>query len=84
MSCGSRIFKSTDFPNVLETAKQEPWYRRAFDILCATLDKERRRQFQFELEKARQRGFLKNLDDGLLADIGMTREHAERESRKPF
>ena len=35
-------------------------------------------------EKARQRGLLLELDDRLLQDIGVTREEARREARKPF
>ena len=84
MSCGSRIFTSTDFPHALETAKLSSRCRRALRILGAVIDREQRRQLRFELEKARQRGLLKRLDDRLLADIGLTREQAEREARKPF
>jgi uncharacterized protein YjiS (DUF1127 family) len=39
---------------------------------------------QPERDKARQRGLLEGLDDRMLADIGITREQAEREARKPF
>jgi uncharacterized protein YjiS (DUF1127 family) len=77
MSCGSRTFTATDFPNALETARHAPRYRRAF------LDKKRRRQFWLELEKA-QRRLLKDLGGRLPADIGITREQVEREARKPF
>ena len=41
-------------------------------------------KLSFELEKARQRGLLKDLDDRMFADIGITREQANREARKPF
>jgi uncharacterized protein YjiS (DUF1127 family) len=84
MSCGSRTFTATVLPHAFETAKRPPWYRHALRTLGAVIDRERRRQLRFELEKARQRGLLKELDDRLLADIGVTREHAEREARKPF
>ena len=35
-------------------------------------------------DRWRQRRALLNLDDRLLADIGITREEAEREACKPF
>jgi uncharacterized protein YjiS (DUF1127 family) len=84
MSCGSRNFISTDLLHVLETARRPSWHRRVLRVLGAIIDQERRRQLRFELEKARQRGLLKDLDDRLLDDIGVTREQAECEARKPF
>jgi uncharacterized protein YjiS (DUF1127 family) len=84
MSCGSRTFTSTDFPHALETAKLPSCCRPALRILGAVIDREQRRQLRFELEKARQRGLLKEFDDRLLADIGVTHEQAEQEARKPF
>jgi uncharacterized protein YjiS (DUF1127 family) len=48
------------------------------------LDKSRQQQLWFELEKARQRGLLKDLEDWQLRDLGLTREQAEREALKPF
>jgi len=83
MSCG-RTSTLTALPHSFETAARRPWYRRALVSLGVLLDKHRRRQFWFKLEKARQRGVLKDLDDRLLADITITREQAEREARKPF
>jgi len=83
MSCG-RTSTLTALPHSFETAACRSWYRRAFVVLGVLLDKHQRRKFWFELEKARQRGVLKDLDDRLLADIGVTREQAEREARKPF
>lgn len=35
-------------------------------------------------QRARQRRALAELDDRLLADIGLSREQTEREARKPF
>nr|WP_209877680.1 DUF1127 domain-containing protein [Azospirillum soli] len=35
-------------------------------------------------ERSRQRRALANLDDHLLRDIGVTQDHARRESEKPF
>jgi uncharacterized protein YjiS (DUF1127 family) len=52
--------------------------------MCAMIDRARRRQLWFELEKARQRGLLKDLDGCILKDLGITREQADREARKPF
>jgi uncharacterized protein YjiS (DUF1127 family) len=84
MSCGSTTCISTDFLRAVETAKRPSWLSRAFGFLAALLDKERRRQLSFELEKTRQRGLLKHLDDRMLADIGIPRDQADREARKPF
>jgi uncharacterized protein YjiS (DUF1127 family) len=36
------------------------------------------------VSRARERHALSDLDDRLLGDIGVTRESAEREWRKPF
>jgi uncharacterized protein YjiS (DUF1127 family) len=52
--------------------------------LGAMLDKSRRQQIGLELEKARQRGLLKDLEDWQLKDLDLSREQAEREARKPF
>jgi len=71
MSCG-RTSTLTALPHSFETTARRAWYRRAFVILGALLDKQWRQQFWFEVEKARQRGVLKHLDDRLLADIGIT------------
>lgn len=35
-------------------------------------------------ERARQRAALASLDERLLADVGLTREQARQEIRKPF
>jgi uncharacterized protein YjiS (DUF1127 family) len=77
MSFGSTTCTSIDFPRAIETAKQPSWLSRAFGFHAALLDKERRRQLSFELEKTRQRGLLKHLDDRMLADIGITRDQAK-------
>jgi len=84
MSCGRQTCVSSDFRFDLETAERAPWLSRVFGILNAALDRERRRQLWIELEKARQRGLLKDLDDRMLADIGVTREQADREASKRF
>ena len=84
MSCGSKTCTSTDFSRRLETAKHSSLLSRVLYKLGAMLDKERRRQIWFELDKARQRGLLKHLDDRMLRDIGLTREQATREARKWF
>jgi uncharacterized protein YjiS (DUF1127 family) len=92
MSCGSKTCSSTSFPNHLETAglfawgpaSVSSWLSRVRRKLGVMLDKERRRQLRFDLEKARQRGLLKHLDDRMLRDLGLTREQATREANKPF
>ncbi len=81
MSCGSRTCIYTDIPRQREAFTLASWLVRA---LSAMIDRCRRRQLWFELEKARQRGLLKGLDDRMLTDLGITREQAVREARKPF
>ena len=44
----------------------------------------RRRQVWIAFEKVRQRRILLELDDRLLADIGITREQAVQEAQKRF
>jgi uncharacterized protein YjiS (DUF1127 family) len=83
MSCGSITCTSTDFPRTAEEAKPS-WLSRILGLLGALLDRERRQQLLFELEKTRQRKVLKDLDDRMLADIGITRDQASTEARKPF
>lgn len=84
MSCGSRSCKSTNWPWVPSAVNRASWFPRVLVRLGAMLDKSRRQQLWFELEKARQRGLLKDLEDWQLRDLGLTREQAEREARKPF
>jgi uncharacterized protein YjiS (DUF1127 family) len=43
-----------------------------------------RAMLQGWVSRARERNALSDLDDHLLGDIGLTREAAEREWRKPF
>lgn len=81
MSCGSKTCTSAEIPRHLEVIALAAWLVRA---LSAMIDRSRRRQLWFELEKARQRGLLKDLDDRMLKDLGITREQADREARKPF
>ena len=83
MSCGSITCTSTDFPRIAEEA-QPSWLSRILGLLGALLDRERWQQLSLELEKTRQRRVLKDLDDRMLADIGITRNQASREARKPF
>ena len=84
MSCGSNTCNPTIFLRNSGAADRLPWRVRILARLGAVLDKTRRQQLWFELEKARQRGFLKDLDDRQLKDLGLTREQAMREARKPF
>jgi len=84
MSCGSSSCISRTSDRVLPTALPWSWLLRAFAKLAKMFDRSRRRQILHGLEKARQRAALKNLDDRMLKDIGLTREQAMREARKPF
>jgi uncharacterized protein YjiS (DUF1127 family) len=84
MSCGSKTCTSIELSRHLATGKRSSWMSRVLRWLGTVIDRERRHQLRFELEKARQRGLLKDLDDRMLKDIGLTREQAEREARKPF
>jgi uncharacterized protein YjiS (DUF1127 family) len=84
MSCGSKACTAKILPRDRETAVHSSWLARVMIELGAMLEKSRRRQILFELEKAGQRGILKELDGRLLKDIGLTREQARREARKPF
>ncbi len=81
MSCGSKSCTFTEIPRHREVFALASWLVRA---LSAMIDRLRRRQLWFELEKVRQRGLLKGLDDRMLKDLGITREQAVREARKPF
>ena len=81
MSCGSKTCASAEIPRHREIIALASWLARA---MCAMIDRARRRQLWFELEKTRQRGLLKDLDDRMLKDLGITREQADREARKPF
>jgi uncharacterized protein YjiS (DUF1127 family) len=84
MTCGSNTCNPTNFPRYLSVAGSPTWRAHVLTWLGAAVDKTRRQQLWFELEKARQRGFLKDLDDRQLKDLGLTREEAMREARKPF
>ncbi len=84
MSCGSNTCNPTNFPRKLSSAEQAYWLSRVVVWLGAMLDKSRRQQIGLELEKARQRGLLKDLEDWQLKDLDLSREQAEREARKPF
>ncbi len=84
MSCGSNTCNSTNFPRKLHAVERASWLSRVVGWLGAMLDKSRRQQLWFELEKARQRGLLNELEDWQLRDLGLTRDQAKREARKPF
>ena len=87
MSCGSHICNTT-YSNIpardIKAAARRPWLARLRSGLGAWIARTRRRQLLIELQKARQRGLLLELDDRFLQDIGVTREEARREARKPF
>ena len=57
---------------VVPTSAGETIWRRAIGWFSATL------------ERRRQRRALAELDDHLLKDIGLSRDEARRESRKPL
>ncbi|MGH6728306.1 MAG: DUF1127 domain-containing protein [Pseudolabrys sp.] len=84
MSCGSNTCNPTNLPHDLAVDNGSAWPARVLTWLGAIFEKTRRQQLWFELEKARQRGLLKDLDDWQLKDLGLTREQAMREARKPF
>jgi uncharacterized protein YjiS (DUF1127 family) len=84
MSCGSRYCNSTNWPRVPSAVNRASWFSLVLVQLGAMLDKSRRQQLWFELEKARQRGLLNDLEDWQLRDLGLSRNQARREARKPF
>ncbi len=57
---------------LVPTSAGETMWRRAIGWFSATL------------ERRRQRRALAELDDHLLKDIGLSRDEARRESRKPL
>ena len=83
MACGSGTCKSN---NSGYFAAAAPASRLAilFARMRALLRKMQRREIAIAFEKARQRNILMQLDDRLLSDIGVSREEAMREARKPF
>ena len=84
MSCGSKSCTPTEFSQRAAPVKPRLWLARVALILRAAIDREQRRQLALELEKARERGQLKHLDDRQLADLGITREQADEEAHKSF
>jgi uncharacterized protein YjiS (DUF1127 family) len=82
MPCGSNA--STNFTRECHDVRRLSWLPRGFAWLAVLFDNTRRRQILLELEKAKQRGILKDLDERMLKDIGLTRAQALREARKPF
>ena len=87
MSCGSHTCNAT-YSNVpardIKATAPRSWLAKIGARIGLALERMQRRQFAIEIEKARQRGILKELDDRLLRDIGLTREQAMREARKRF
>ncbi len=80
MSCGSIPCSSAYAPSAIPDASSR---RRPLTS--------RRRQWRAAIERlprlcdrCRQRQDLLELDDRLLADLGLTREQARREAEKPF
>jgi Domain of unknown function (DUF1127) len=83
MACGSNTCESN---NSGYFAVQAPASRLARIVfgMRALLRKMQQREIAIAFEKARQRNILMQLDDRLLSDIGVSREEAMREARKPF
>ena len=81
-TCSSRL--SIDYargPGDVTPASRFTTLRAA---IVRRFDRWRKFQLELQLEKARQRKTLLELDDRLLRDIGVTREEALREGRKAF
>jgi uncharacterized protein YjiS (DUF1127 family) len=81
-TCSS--INSSDVPRDLSEVAHVSWLSRIFIKLGAMLDRARQREIAIAFEKVRQRRILLELDDRLLSDIGLTRDQAEQEARKPF
>jgi hypothetical protein len=82
MPCGISIHAATDLPRSAETPTRRTWLCHALNVFRAMIDRERRRQLSFELEKARQQGLLEG-HDRMLADLG-TRDRGVKKPPKPF
>jgi uncharacterized protein YjiS (DUF1127 family) len=79
MSCGStRCSSSLSYPSLQSLEIPAPftgWGRMCWRLVARLLRLYDRQQ---------QRRVLLELDDHMLADIGLTREQAETEGRRPF
>jgi len=79
MSCGSTTHPSsvslTSLPTIAIPAPFMGWGRVCWRLAMRLL---------WLHDRQRQRRALLELDDRLLADIGITREQAQAEGRKPF
>ena len=84
MSCGSTTCRPYNFPENIESVRRPAWPVRCVAFLNALLNRYQRQMWSLEIEKVRQRRLLKHLDDRMLADIGLTREQAEKEAGKSF
>ncbi len=76
MSCGSTTFKSTE---TTTPTSDNAFVRQSADRLVRCIEGVSRM-----FARRRQRQALLELEDHLLADIGLTRDQAELEARKPF
>jgi uncharacterized protein YjiS (DUF1127 family) len=76
MPCGSQTCTSLNPVSIASYERAapalSPWPWRAL------------RRVGVMIERHRQRRILVELDDGLLSDIGLTRDQVAREARKPF
>jgi uncharacterized protein YjiS (DUF1127 family) len=87
MSCRGTTCSSINSSDVLRDLSdvaRSSLLMRVFARIGAILDRFRQREISIAFEKVRQRHILLELDDRLLSDIGLTRDQAEREARKPF
>lgn len=72
LACSSSIVIATERSGAAAPARFAAW----FTHIAGDLDR--------ALARSGQRRALLDLDDRLLADIGLTRDDAWREARKPF
>ncbi len=76
MSCGSTTFTSTE---TIIPASNSAFVHQGAERLVRWIE-----AVSGIFCRRRQRQALLELEDHLLADIGLTREQAEQEARKPF
>jgi uncharacterized protein YjiS (DUF1127 family) len=79
MSCGSTVCSTTLSPPVLAKAHSHAFALALFAAPAALLG-----IAMWLRDRQLQRKALLDLDDHLLADVGLTRHEAAREGRKPF
>lgn len=78
MSCGGTTCTSTTKSDFFVSKPLFGFHWRVPDPLAVL------RKLAFMHERWRQRQHLRELDDRLLADVGLSRREALKEARKPF